>query len=456
MIPAHPGGVGVQASADLLLRLRGRHAEDELRRSSPRRRRKGACIAVSIRDLRFLAPYVPFPCVKFLIPLLILATPLHAKLLATFHTTQGDVVVELQYDKTPLAVANFIGLAQGTRSWFDEETGAVVRKPFYIGEKFYRIENTTLFKIAQSGSGTGTTSGGPGYKFRDEFDDSLLHVPYVLSMANGGPNTNGSQIFLTGNVSISHLDKVHTVFGLVSPTDTDSQTVIDAIMAAGSNGTTITGISFHRTDEAAVAFDENAQALPRCSGAPGKLNAVPGGAVGYQFQNAIPAGSLLQNTRSFDLQSWSLPISYYSESGEVAGISWNFDIANSPRAFYNISLINFPNALRQSSIGNRTLTAELEGDRTLVFQFGADGTTGTITDTNSPGQTFNFVSNTYIPNAYGATLQMNTNLVNNFFRIVCGFDSETTENVIGRHSMSRFTNVGYVPYGSGTLTLTKP
>jgi hypothetical protein len=82
---------------------------------------------------------VLFPFVKVLIPLLILATPLHAKLLATFHTTQGDVVVELQYDKTPLAVANFIGLAQGTRSWLDEETGAVVRKPFYVGEKFYRV-----------------------------------------------------------------------------------------------------------------------------------------------------------------------------------------------------------------------------------------------------------------------------------------------------------------------------
>lgn len=394
---------------------------------------------------------------KFLIPLLsLLAAPLHAELLATFHTTQGDVVVALQYDKTPLAVANFIGLAQGRRSWFDGQTGAVVRKPFFIGEKFYRVENSASFKIAQTGSGNGTNSGGgPGYTFRDEFHPTLRHVPYVLSMANGGPNTNGSQIFLTGNVSISHLDDVHTVFGLVSPTDTGSQAVIDAIMAASNNGSTINSISFNRTDPAAMAFDENAQALPRCSGTPGKLNVVPGSAVFYQFQDAIPAGSLLQNTRSFDLQSWSLPISYYSEFGEVAGISWNFDIANLPRAFYNISLIHFPNALWQSSIANRTLTAELEGDRTLVFQFDAEGASGTITDTNSPGETYDIISSSYIPSAYGATLQMNTELENNFFRIVCGFDSETTENVIGRHSMSRFTGLGYVPYGSGTLTLSK-
>jgi len=399
---------------------------------------------------------VLFLFVKVLIPLLILATPLQAKLLATFHTTQGNVVVELQYDKTPLAVANFIGLAQGTRSWLDEETGAVVRKPFYVGEKFYRVVDEAEFKIAQTGSGNGTTSGGPGYKFRDEFDDSLRHVPYVLSMANGGPNTNGSQIFLTGNVSISHLNMVHTVFGLVSPADTNSQGVIDDIMAAGDNGTTINSISFNRMDEAAVAFDENAQALPRCSGAPGQLNVVPGGAVGYQFKNAIPADTLLQIAISEDLQSWSDPLWAYAYSEQPAGLSVNFDIANLPRAFYNISLIHFPNALRQGSIANRTLTAELEGDRTLVFQFGADGTPGTITDTNSPGETYNIISSSYIPNAYGATLQMNTNLENNFFRIVCGFDSETTEDVIGRHSMSRFTNVGYVPYGSGALTLTKP
>jgi len=412
--------------------------------------------AVSIGALRPRAVCVPFLYVKFLISLLFFpAASLHADLLATFQTTKGEVVVELQYDKAPLAVANFIGLAQGTRSWIDEQTGAVVRKPFYIGETFYRVENTDLFKIAQTGSGNGTTGGGgPGYKFPDEFDASLRHLPYVLSMANGGPNTNGSQIFLTGNVTIQHLDDVHTVFGLI--TKSASRTVIDAIMAAGSDETTINGISFERNDSSALNFDENAQALPRCSGITGKLNVVPGGAVSYQMDDALPNDSLLQVTRSLDLQSWGSPASGYLEFGAVAGTSVSFDIADQPRAFYNISLTAFPNALRQESVGDRTLIAELEGDRTLTFEFDSDGRTGTITDSDSLGETFAFSSNNYVPHAYGGVLTMMTTLVDDFFRVVCGFDFETSTAVIGRHSISRFTNEGYIPYGSGMLNLSKP
>lgn len=392
---------------------------------------------------------------KFVIPLLFLAAPLHAKLLATFHTTKGDVVVELQYDKAPLAVANFIGLAQGTRSWFDEETGAVVQKPFYANEKFYRVVNDQGFVIAQTGSDSGTAREGPGYKFRDEFDDSLLHAPYVLSMASGGPNTNGSRIFFTGNVSMPYLDGVHTVFGLVSPADTSSQGVIDAIMTAVDDVTAITGISFDRTDSAAVAFQENAQALPRCSGVPGQLNVVAGGPVSYQFKNAIPADTLIQIAISEDLQSWSDPLWLFIDSDQPAGITVGFDTAVLPRSFYNISLINYPNSLRQNSIAARTMTAKLADDRTLTFLFSPDGAGGTITDTKYPGETFDIVSNNYLPHAYGATLTMNTNLEESFFRMVCGFDSQTSENVIGRHAMSRFTPEGYVPYGAGSLILTK-
>ncbi len=262
-----------------------------------------------------MALYVPYPCVKFLIPLLILATPLHAKLLATFHTTQGDVVVELQYDKTPQTVANFITLAQATRTRIDPLTGAVIRKPLYSGEKFFRVVNDPGFKIAQTGSGTGINSGGPGYTFRDEFHVDLKHVPYVLAMANTGDvHDNGSQIYLTGGVSIPGLDNKHTVFGLI--TDSPSRVVIDAIMAAGGNATTINNVTFERTDAAAQAFDEQAQKLPICSGIAGELEVSLGVETLFQFADSQPGGSGFQAFRSVDLQSWNKLGEIYQVAGQ--------------------------------------------------------------------------------------------------------------------------------------------
>ena len=196
---------------------------------------------------------VGFLRVRFVVTLVALISPLQAELLAHFQTSLGNVVVELQHQKAPQAVANFITMAEATRTRIHPITGAVIRSPLYIGEKFFRVVNDANFKIAQTGSGTGTNSGGPGFTFRDEFDPTLTHVPYVLSMANSGPNTNGSQIFFTGNSSPHHLDNVHTIFGLIP--DPASRTVIDAIIAAGSGGSTITGLTFSRTDAAAVAFN---------------------------------------------------------------------------------------------------------------------------------------------------------------------------------------------------------
>jgi peptidyl-prolyl cis-trans isomerase A (cyclophilin A) len=139
---------------------------------------------------------------------------------AVFETSMGTIVCRLFTDKTPKTTANFIGLAEGTREWKDPKTGQKVKKPFYDGIAFHRVIPNFMI---QGGCPLGTGRGGPGYTFDDEFHPDLLHdKPGILSMANAGPNTNGSQFFIT-EAPTPHLNasmekgvmRGHAVFGEV-------------------------------------------------------------------------------------------------------------------------------------------------------------------------------------------------------------------------------------------------
>ena len=116
-------------------------------------------------------------------------------LYATLKTSMGDIVVQLFEDKAPKTVANFVGLASGTKEWSDPKTGEKVKRPLYNGTIFHRV--IPGFMI-QGGDPLGNGTGGPGYRFEDEFHPDLRHTKGgILSMANAGPNTNGSQFFIT-------------------------------------------------------------------------------------------------------------------------------------------------------------------------------------------------------------------------------------------------------------------
>jgi len=131
---------------------------------------------------------------------------------ARFDTTEGTFTIRLFEKEAPSTVANFVGLAEGTREWTDPATGQKRTGPFYNGVIFHRVINGFMI---QGGDPLGQGTGGPGYKFADEFHPSLRHSKAgILSMANAGPNTNGSQFFIT-LAPTPHLDNRHSVFGEV-------------------------------------------------------------------------------------------------------------------------------------------------------------------------------------------------------------------------------------------------
>ena len=131
---------------------------------------------------------------------------------AKFDTTEGTFTVRLFEKEAPRTVANFAGLAEGTKEWVDPSTGKKRTGPYYDGVVFHRVINGFMI---QGGDRLGTGTGGPGYNFADEFHPSRRHSRAgMLSMANAGPSTNGSQFFVTLGPT-PHLDNRHSVFGEV-------------------------------------------------------------------------------------------------------------------------------------------------------------------------------------------------------------------------------------------------
>jgi peptidyl-prolyl cis-trans isomerase A (cyclophilin A) len=414
-----------------------------------------------------------FSRVRLFISLAVLTTTLHAELIAHFHTTQGVVNVDLKYEFAPQTVANFITLAQGSRPWADPLNGAIRKIPFYNGTKIHRTANNSVDKFAQGGSRLGDGSDGPGYSLKDEFSPSLRHVPYVLSMANSGPNTSGSQFFMTGSLPVPAYDDVYTVFGLV--TDPVSRNVVDLIIAAGPNGTTINQVTFSRTDAAAIAFDEHAQNLPEIFFPNGRLTVTPNISAIWTFTPLLISTGEVFNA-------------YYSQTmapnswGELdfarlhVGISEGallfpavtqapLDNAAAPKAFYNLYVAKHPGSVAPSYLNGRTVTFPLD-EGVLQYQFDNTGVAGTTTFTPVVGTPLvspfitvnpgNGAPEAPFTDAHSVKFTVDHATLNPrylWFRIGC--DSATNSLVTGRHSTQSYGLFGWQPFGAGPVTITR-
>ncbi len=279
-------------------------------------------------------------------------------LYAVLHTSMGSVTAQLYYAEAPMTVANFIGLAEGTQAWMDTETGAVHEKPFYDGVIFHRVISGFMI---QTGSRNQLGTDGPGYRFPDEIPNGLQHDSAgILSMANSGLDSNGSQFFITVT-NTWWLDGAHTVFGRVI----DGQAVVQSINSVDTDeedrpldDVINESIDIVRIGTDAEAFD-GADLLPVVQ--EGRIDdiALTGTGLEMTFE---PASFHAYHLRSsFDLSTWSVTnlIRYADNAPETEPIIRGTNMA--ARAFYALVEMDFPgNQYAAQSLNNRWIEFEFQ------------------------------------------------------------------------------------------------
>jgi peptidyl-prolyl cis-trans isomerase A (cyclophilin A) len=291
---------------------------------------------------------------------------------ADFTTSMGSFTCRLEYAKSPKATANFIGLATGSRAWLDVPTGRVHTNKFYDGLTFHRVIQGFMI---QGGSPNGLGTDGPGYALTDELDPSLqFSGPGVLAMANSGPNSSGSQFFLTVT-NTPWLNGGYTIFGQVVA----GQSVVDAInqVATDANNKPLTNvviqsIGIRRVGANAQAFDIDQQNLPVVAAAPLGIRSAPG-QVTLLFTNNLYADNRL--AASTNLLSWSsTPLGVDITPPPTNNVPRTTEV---PARFFTLAQVQYPS----STFAPRTFYSR---NLTLVFN-GRVGTIAIAFDTSGGG-----------------------------------------------------------------------
>lgn len=386
---------------------------------------------------------------------------------ADFQTSLGNFTARLDYENSPQTVANFIGLATGARPYISAKTGAVVSgKPFYNGLIFHRVISDFMI---QGGCPLGNGSAGPGYQIRDEVANGLLHnTPYILSMAHSGPNTGGSQFFITVEPT-PWLDGKHSIFGnVISGTEVvDAIKVVPVVSAKPVTDVVIQSVSVRRVGAAAQAFDIHAHNLPLCLAPAGALQVVPNDSVIWNFAASPEPGSIFSAYKSTDLVSWNKLGEIFRQTQNPPYSSVTMDNGNgvAPRAFYQLSEARHPGAFHTASgiseFAFRSLTVHV-GNVRHVFSFDATGSGGFYTRIEGISGTLSqpFVVptwlgfDTYTPSPYGFQIYLYNQTLNAYWFIQAGYDGLTPTTQVGRHIFQEYNWIaGWQQVGQGAMSL---
>ncbi len=290
---------------------------------------------------------------------------------AEFTTSMGSFTCRVEYAKAPKASASFIGLATGERPWLDLPSGIVRSEPFYNGQIFHRV---IAGFMNQGGSRNGQGTDGPGYSYVDEFDATLRHDGFgVLSCANSGPDSNGSQFFVTVEPT-PWLNDVHTVFGKL----TGGSNVVYAINHVATDGNDkpltnvfLQSVIIRRVGAAAQAFDINAQGLPEVSFLDTGIGKT-GAAVSITFSNQLNVDNRMYSTTN--LINWS---------ATKLGIETALPVTNSvtlpissDKQFFRMAQVHYQDALHvPRNLLGKTVTLNFSpgGPGTIIIAFGPAG-----------------------------------------------------------------------------------
>jgi len=376
-----------------------------------------------------------------------------AQIYADFTTSKGNFTAQLNYTVAPKAVANFIGLAEGSRDWIDPATGAIRSgQPYYNGVTFHRVIADFM---SQTGSRNGLGNDGPGYVFVDETNNSYAHSGAgVLSMANSGPNTNGAQFFIT-DAAAYHLTGFHTIFGNIS----SGQTVVDAINNVSTTNerpkqaVVIHSIAIRRVGSAAQAFNIHAQNLPVVSGIAGKLDVVKGTKSDFLFSEPVSGSRIFTAFRSTDLQAWSLLGQRFqdTQAGSISNLI--LDDAALPTAFYQLTSIHYPNSFGPASTGGRTLSTVVNGE-SLQVNLNAAGTGGTVLWSGNGYYPIPITRALFAPSPLGGVWQILAAHSLYELRFCVSLTQQNSTQFVGNLRLDRYVGAWYVA-GYGAVTVSK-
>jgi peptidyl-prolyl cis-trans isomerase A (cyclophilin A) len=397
-----------------------------------------------------------------------------AQIYADFQTSLGNFSCELSHQATPRTVANFIGLAEGSRAWVDERDGQVSplrsARPFYNGLTFHRVVNDApAFAIAQAGSRKADGTDGPGYTFPDEMRSEVpssykFDQPYLLAMANSGPNTNGSQFFLTGS-TIPGLEGLHTVFGRV----VEGTAVVDAILgvAVDANDKPVTpvviqGVAIRRVGKEAAKFKATKQPLPLVRAARFKSVALSGGNHRLIYRQ-VPRSMTRIWTETPANPGWKLGFERYLGPGDPLVPGADVPLGGrtlplpAPSAWLRPSLVTYSaDALAPGRLAGSKLALTNEAG-SFEFRFAATGsqTYSFLEAGTSTPKTGTITGVSYYPDGYGATLIVESSGLS-ALRFRLAFDRAEGGALEGRQNGSYWSVFRWVSLNDGEdFTLTR-